>query len=218
MRSNITRIRANSILEILRNRICLLDYPPGTLLREADLAAEFNVSRTPIRTVLQQLIHGGLIESRDGVGTIVTDLSFAEIRDIYQMRIKLAQCIGYMNPREFTQADVMSVISLQDRAQVLTENFKLVEYWKINHDQHYMIEQIIGNSALREMWNHFYFLAARMWYQHVQTNPKGASKSLVSELSEVRRAISENNAVALGYIQSNYIAYGLGRLEKQNTQ
>lgn len=218
MTSANTRTRTNSILEIIRNRICLLDYPPGTILREADLAAEFSVSRTPMRAVLQQLSHGGLIESRDGVGTIVTDLSFAEIRDIYQMRIKLAQCIGYMSPRAFTEADIMSIISLLGRAQALTENFNLAEYWKINHDQHYLIEQIIGNCALREMWNHFYFLAARMWYQHVKTHHHGASKSLVSELSEVRRAINENNAIALGYIQSNYIAYGLGRLEKEYTQ
>lgn len=215
MTTNIKRLRTDSILEILRNRICLLDYPPGTVLREADLAAEFKVSRTPIRTVLQQLIHGGLIESRDGVGTIVTDLSFSQIRDIYEMRIKLAQNIGYMNPNAFTPQHLEAIKSLQDRAQVLAKKFNLTEYWKINHDQHYLIEQIIGNSALREMWNHFYFLAARMWYQHVQSIPEGASKSLVSELSEVRRAINENNAIALGYIQSNYIAYGLSRLEKE---
>jgi DNA-binding GntR family transcriptional regulator len=213
-----TRTRANAILDILRDRICLLDYPPGTVLRESDLASEFNVSRTPIRRVLQQLIHGGLIESRDGVGTIVTEPGFNEVRDIYQMRIKLAQCIGYMNPRAFKQKDLESIQSLQHRAELLADNFNLVEYWKINHDQHYLIEQIIGNSALRKMWNHFYFLAARMWYRHVQSNSQGASESLVSELSEVSRAIQEDNAIALGFIQSSYIAYGLGRLEKHHVE
>ena len=210
------RLSAKSILETLRNRICLLEYPPGTILRESDLAKEFGISRTPIRGVLQQLAHSGLIKSKDGVGTIVTDLSFDEIRDIYQMRIQLAQCIGHMNPRAFTQADSEAMYALQTRARLLTKKFDLVEYWMINHDQHFLIGGIIGNAALREMWDHFYFLAARMYYKHVQSHSVDLAVSLVCELSEVLRAINENNPIALGYIQSNYIAYGLAYLEKEN--
>jgi len=34
---------------IFRDRVCLLTYRPGEMVVEADLAAEFNVSRTPAR-------------------------------------------------------------------------------------------------------------------------------------------------------------------------
>ncbi len=93
------RIDAAALFSTLRDRICLLDYPPGTVLREAVLAAEFGLSRTPIRSVLQRLAHDGLIESRDGVGTIVTAPDFPEIRDIYLVRLKIAERIGQMDPR-----------------------------------------------------------------------------------------------------------------------
>ena len=36
---------AAGIFGILRDRICLLDYPPDTVLREATLAKEFGISR-----------------------------------------------------------------------------------------------------------------------------------------------------------------------------
>ena len=37
-------------------------YPFGSVLREAELAAEFGVSRTPIREALQRLRTDGLVE------------------------------------------------------------------------------------------------------------------------------------------------------------
>jgi len=207
------RIPADTIFEILRDRICLLEYPPGTVLREATLAAEFGISRTPIRAVLQRLAHDGLIVTRDGVGTIVTDLSWNEIRDIYRMRLKLAELIGQMEPRPFGERHVQAIQALRERAAALLENFDIGEYWRINHDLHFLISGIIGNTALRQMWDQCYFQAARMWYGHAQSDPAGVAISLVAELAEVSRAIAEKDAVALGYVQRNYIAYGLVRLE-----
>jgi DNA-binding GntR family transcriptional regulator len=43
-------------------------------LHEGTLAAEFGVSRTPIRQVLQKLAYERLVETRSGVGTIVARL------------------------------------------------------------------------------------------------------------------------------------------------
>jgi len=53
----------------LRDRICLLDYPPDTRLSEEALAKEFGISRTPLRRVLARLEDEGLVQSVHGVGT-----------------------------------------------------------------------------------------------------------------------------------------------------
>lgn len=215
MYPNSDRVPADSIFEKIRNRICLLDYPPGTILRESALAAEFGVSRTPIRSVIQQLAHSGLVESKDGVGTLVTELSFSEIRDIYCIRIKIAECIGQMNPKEITEEIKIAAKELQQRASLLTQQFNIVDYWLVNHDQHNLIAQIIGNTALRQMWDHFYFLVARIWYEFARTDSENIADTLVSETTEVARALDQGNAIALGLVQSNYISYGLAKLEKR---
>jgi len=201
------------IFETLRDRICLLDYPPGTVLREAELAREFGVSRTPMRSVLQRLSHAGLIESRDGVGTIVTDPALQETRDVYQMRIRLAELIGSMSPHPFGPGHTHALGGLEERAAKLLDCFDIREYWRINHELHILIAGIIGNSALRQMWDHLYFQAARMWYQHARSAPEDVAIALAAELAEVARAVEENDAVALGYVQRNHISYGLTRLE-----
>ncbi len=195
----------------------MLDYPPGTVLREADLAGEFGISRTPIRSVLQRLAHDCLIESRDGVGTIVTAPDFSEIRDIYLMRLKIAEQIGQMNPRSICADHLATIESLVARARKIVDHFDVQEYWHINHAKHILIAGIIGNSALREMWDRFYFRAARMWYSHARRNMAGVADDLLAELMETRNAIAQSDAVALGYVQRNHIAYGLKRLEAENS-
>jgi DNA-binding GntR family transcriptional regulator len=200
------------IFETLRDRICLLDYPPGTVLREAELAAEFGVSRTPIRAVLQQLAHGGLVAAKDGVGTIVTDLPRTEIRDIYLMRMKTAELIGAMDPLPLDPALGLAIAGLRAQAADLQDQFDIHAYWRINHELHLLIGGVIGNTALREIWDHFYFKSARHWYQHARNSTEDVSKALVAELDEVLRAVNEGDATALGYVQRNSIAYGLARL------
>jgi AraC-like DNA-binding protein len=48
------RERLERIYATIRDRICLLEYQPGERLSEEQLAAEFAVSRTPIRRVLSR--------------------------------------------------------------------------------------------------------------------------------------------------------------------
>jgi DNA-binding GntR family transcriptional regulator len=78
-----------------------------------------------------------------------------------------------------------------------------------------LIAGIIGNSALKQMWDHFYFLVARIWYEFARTDPENMADTLVSETTEVLRAIDQSNATALGLVQSNYISYGLAKLEQR---
>ncbi|MES0003461.1 GntR family transcriptional regulator [Mesorhizobium sp. M0051] len=74
----------------MRDRICLLDYTPGSRLSEEELAREFDTSRTPVRRVLARLESEGLVESVHGVGTIITDPDIQELVQIYHLRLELA--------------------------------------------------------------------------------------------------------------------------------
>ncbi|MBT9384124.1 GntR family transcriptional regulator [Pseudooceanicola sp. CBS1P-1] len=68
------RKNSNEIAATIRERICLTRGDDIMLLHEGQLATEFGVSRTPVRQVLQMLAYERLVETRSGVGTIVTPL------------------------------------------------------------------------------------------------------------------------------------------------
>ncbi|MEX2201512.1 MAG: GntR family transcriptional regulator [Dongiaceae bacterium] len=208
----VRRADPETIYAEIRDRICLLVYPPGTRLREGALAAEFGVSRTPIRETLQRLAFLGLVEVRNGVGTIVTELDRSEIVDLYRMRLKVAELIGEMSPRPVTADQIRDVGALLVRARALEGRFDAREYWQINHRMHFIIGAIIGNAGLRRMWDQFYFQIARVWYGVIRELGPETARMLVEEIGDVLRAMRENDAAAIGFIQRNYIAYGLKRV------
>src|SRR6478672_1521767 len=70
----------------LRQRVLSGAIPSGTRLRQSALAAEFGVSRTPIREALRKLQAGGLVELQPNRGALVRRLSAKEIREAYVVR------------------------------------------------------------------------------------------------------------------------------------
>jgi DNA-binding GntR family transcriptional regulator len=210
------RISLDEIYGTIRDRICLLEYAPGSLLREAVLAAEFGVSRTPIREVLQRLAQQGLVRSRNGVGTLVQPLNFGEIEDIYEMRLRIAPLVGELSPRPVLPSHVARTEELLRRARALTSSFDLREYWSVNHDLHFIVGALIGNVALAEMWDRFYFQAARMWYDLARSLGPEVSRSLVREIEDTLEAMRSRDVPAIGFIQRTYIGYGLRQLRARH--
>lgn len=208
------RKRSGSIYEAIRDRICLLEYPPGMMLHEERLAAEFGVSRTPIRQALQRLEFERLVSTRNGVGTIVTGVDFKSFKDVYELRLKIAELIGEMSPRPCTAADINFVEALLGRAKKLNESEDTTEFWRINHELQHQISRHIGNHSLRWIHDLFYFQTARIWFDVVPDMWELEVKLLCSELTEVLRAMRAGDMTALGYVRRNYIALGMIRISR----
>ena len=78
-----------SLVQHIRNEIIRGNFVPGERLRLRDLAERFNVSTQPIREALTELESEGLVKSEPRRGAVVTSLSPAELRDIYEIRATL---------------------------------------------------------------------------------------------------------------------------------
>src|SRR5262245_41286372 len=59
----------------LRRAIVTGKLPPGTKLKDVELAAQLGLSRTPVREALARLADAGLVEAKPGVHTRVTTLN-----------------------------------------------------------------------------------------------------------------------------------------------
>ena len=69
----------------LRDQLRTGALAPGTVLSQADIAAEFGVSRIPVRDALQQLAGEGLVELR-GTTAVVSPLSIEDLQELYELR------------------------------------------------------------------------------------------------------------------------------------
>lgn len=70
----------------LRDAISDGTLPPGERITQEDLAARFNVSRSPVLQALRLLKKEGLLEEAPGRGLIVTRLDPERISHLYQIR------------------------------------------------------------------------------------------------------------------------------------
>lgn len=73
----------------IRARIMNGDIPIGAQLRQAELANDFGVSRTPVREALRQLQTGGLIDVVPNRGAVVRVPAPWEVREAYEVRAEL---------------------------------------------------------------------------------------------------------------------------------
>lgn len=71
----------------LREAIMNGSLPPGTQLGETELAAQFQVSRGPLREAMQRLVSEGLLRSVRHRGLFVIELEPDDIHDIYSARL-----------------------------------------------------------------------------------------------------------------------------------
>jgi DNA-binding GntR family transcriptional regulator len=65
----------------LRDAIVSGEIPPGTVVKDADLAARMGLSVAPVRAALARLTDEGLVESKPQSRTRVTPLVLRQVRD-----------------------------------------------------------------------------------------------------------------------------------------
>ncbi|MGA9869683.1 MAG: GntR family transcriptional regulator [Rhodococcus sp. (in: high G+C Gram-positive bacteria)] len=74
------------IADQIRDRIIDGSYAPGEQVNEANVAAELEISRGPVREALQRLNQEGLLVSYRNRGVFVVELSIDDVAEIYDAR------------------------------------------------------------------------------------------------------------------------------------
>lgn len=198
--------RFNRIHEELRQRICLLDYPPGTVLSEVELAREFNVSRTPVRRVLHKLEYEGLLQIKNGVGTIVTDIDLKTFKETYDLRMRLSDLMGDLSPVTVTEEHLMQIDKMIARARTLRREPDIKAYGRLANDLHKLLSSLTGSAVLREIVDLFYFRVARIWFTFLpELDWDHVMAAQLSELTKMREAMERNDLRAVGHIRREYL-------------
>jgi DNA-binding GntR family transcriptional regulator len=199
--------RFDRIYKTIRERISLLEYAPGAVLNEGLLAEEFGVSRTPVRSVLQRLNYEGLVTTRNGVGTIVTEVDVETFKDIYALRMRLAEDLGVLSPLA-PRPDVLDALRrLQARAQALRNGSPdHTAYARLCNALHEQLLELSGNMVLREITDLLYYRAARVWLAFLPNIDWEAElRNLESEIAETIRALEFEDFQGVGYVRRHYL-------------
>ncbi|WP_230592415.1 MULTISPECIES: GntR family transcriptional regulator [Rhodococcus] len=106
------------IADQIRDRIIDGSYAPGEQINEANVAAELEISRGPVREALQRLNQEGLLVSYRNRGVFVVELSSDDVTEIYESRAAIEVGAAWTlvhgdRGRLITAADELSAIVMQ---------------------------------------------------------------------------------------------------------
>jgi DNA-binding GntR family transcriptional regulator len=82
------------VVDVLRDAIVAGDVLPGARIREAEMAARLDVSRTPVREAFLVLAIEGLLTLQPGRGATVRVYQADEIRLVHEVRSLVEGCVA----------------------------------------------------------------------------------------------------------------------------
>ncbi|MFT5719722.1 MAG: DNA-binding GntR family transcriptional regulator [Motiliproteus sp.] len=212
--SNSAHTRFQRLLDTLRTRICLLDYPPGTRLSEEALAEEFGVSRTPLRRVLAHLAAEGLVKVTHGVGTLVTDIDFDQLSQVYQLRMELAELIGKISPVPPSEKTIEQLRSLLARSRELQHTPDPRAFARLNVDFFQVLTRLTESTPLREITERLYYQTSRIWLKSISQMDLAEEVAIFSrEIVDVLTAVEIGDLGAVGHIWRSHISMSHTRLK-----
>lgn len=149
------------IYKELKKRIVYLDYKPKQVLNIKELAKEFGVSSMPIREVLILLETEKLVHIIPNNGIYVTDVSFQELKDVFEVRLFLIGLSGRLAAQRITPEKLSKLKELLEKIIQEKERRKLIQ---LDAEFHDLVNCSTKNQTLAETLKRLRNQIGRLWF------------------------------------------------------
>lgn len=141
---------ATEIFQSVEEKIVTGQFKDGTKLDEATLAEQFQVSRTPIREALLQLVGSGLATQIPKRGCFVKAPSIREMVEMFEVMSELEGMCARLAARRITNAQILMLKTANAGCEkAITKNDSDLYYQK-NVEFHECLYEACGNGFLAE--------------------------------------------------------------------
>lgn len=143
-----THVYANVKKEILAGEL-----QPGTRLIVLDIANKYRISQAPVREALERLKQEGLITGIPNKGSVVSNITAKEIKDLFVLReiiegFAVKESMPHLTDKDFAYLE--GIIEQMDQA--VKEN-QLLSILELDMDFHGFFYKRCNNQAVLTLWN-----------------------------------------------------------------
>jgi len=152
------------VYETLKNRIVSLEYSPGQVLNEADIANEFNLSRTPVRKIFEQLKNKKLLNIIPRYGAQVAPIDFRQMKSVFEVVREIEGYATRLASERITEDKLKELEEIVERIK----NYDIEKDYKkiIMEDEkfHEIVFESSGNNCLVEILYDLHLHTERLWF------------------------------------------------------
>jgi DNA-binding GntR family transcriptional regulator len=199
-----SRLLRETVYEQIRADILSLRLAPGAEMREAELAARFQVSKSPVRDALMRLERENLVITLPRQGYRVAPVSLSDVQDMFHLRIALERACMERITRQASDEQLASLEPFR-RFEPGDWEGGFVEY---NRAFHRKLAEIAGNPRMRDQLNNLIDQMERAVLMSVNraTQGSGNTGSLVEEHSRLIDALQQRQARRAERLAEQHIA------------
>lgn len=139
---------ADEVCRKIADDIAMGIFSPGERLDEANLAARFQVSRTPVREALKQLAITGLVANRPNRGSVVAEMTPAQLDQMFEVIGELEATCARHAALRMTEAERQRLCELHAQSRIAIQNQDADTYDAVNRDLHTVIIHGCHNPVL----------------------------------------------------------------------
>lgn len=155
------------IYENLRYRIITNEFGAGQQLYEKELMQEYQIGRTPLREIFQELQRNGLIEIIPKLGTRVVSLDMRTLRDTIQLRRELEGLAAelaalHIEPDQIYRLKHLLEMAAQAKTNAMDDLKKLSD---MDMAFHRIIYDASRNRQLKEIIESLLYKMSMYWFQ-----------------------------------------------------
>lgn len=135
----------------LRRLIASGEFPAGMFLSERQLAAQFEMSKTPVHVALERLESEGFVTISAQQGVVVRGLTVDDIVDHYEVREALDCYIAARLAGRLQDAQIKKLeesIRLQETALRKGDQARLID---LDTEFHLLLTSFLGNRQIMDM-------------------------------------------------------------------
>lgn len=118
-----TRSLAQKAYRQLKEDILSTKLKPGEMVLGTKIAQKYRMSRTPVHEALKLLCTEGLVSVIPRVGYVVTEMSVADVQEIFQLRLALEALAAELAVDHVTDRDIHDFERLQRKVQSEAKRF-----------------------------------------------------------------------------------------------
>ncbi|UYG07119.1 GntR family transcriptional regulator [Halomonas sp. M4R1S46] len=144
-RSNAQRLKDSLEDDIINGRRL-----PGERLDPEALGREYQVSRTPVREAIQQLVASGLVTVTPKKGTFVAKIGIDQLIEMFEVMAELEGMCGRLAARRITGGELAELREALERCEAAARGGDPDEYYYENEGFHHAIYTASHNGFLAE--------------------------------------------------------------------
>jgi DNA-binding GntR family transcriptional regulator len=184
----------------LRQRVLSGELKPGSPLSQSRIAADYGVSRMPVRDALQVLAGEGLVDLRPSVA-VVRELSISELQELYELRGAVEPMLTRLAVPNVGRAEIAKMTML---AETMEANPAPADWLQNNARFHRLVYSCASRPRAIELVDQLRRLTDRYLYLHVGVF--GAIDHLHEEHRRILAAVRAGDAAEAAELTRLHLA------------